>query len=167
MYNKVLTDPLVIPGQKLSESTKNKKELLQEEKKNIMESTFYQLNTITSIKTNYNYLTGVDNDNIRNMLEFSWSNFFSIYSQLLAEGNDDKNIYIYVENILLMARICGILKLNTAAEAYINAIINMTNINDNREIGNKNLQALQSFVNFIINSGQYIRTGWLVILQII
>ena len=167
LYNKVLTDPLVIPGQKLSESTKNKKELLQEEKKNIMESTFYQLNTITSIKTNHNYLTGVDNDDIRNMLEFSWSNFFSIYSQLLAEGNDDRNIYIYVENILLMARICGILKLNTAAEAYINAIINITNINDNREIGNKNLQALQSLVNFIINSGQYIRTGWLVILQII
>ena len=167
LYNKVLTDPLVIPGQKLSGSTKNKKELLQEEKKNIMESTFNQLNTITNINTNYNYLTGVDNDNIRNLLEFSWSNFFSIYSQLLAEGNDDKNILIYIENILLMARICGILKLNTAAEAYINAIINMTNINDNREIGLKNLQAIQSLVNFIINSGQYIRTGWLVILQII
>ena len=167
LYNKVLTDPLVIPGQKLSGSTKNKKELLQEEKKNIMENTLYQLNTIKTIPTNYNYVTGVDNDNIRNLLEFSWSNFFSIYSQLLAEGNDDRNILIYIENILLMARICGILKLNTATEAYINSIINMTNINDNREIGYKNLQAIQSLVNFIINSGQYIRTGWLVILQII
>ena len=167
LYNKVLTDPLVIPGQKLSGSTKNKKELLQEEKKNIMETTFHQLNTITNINTNYNYLTGVDNDNIRSLLEFSWSNFFSIYSQLLAEGNDDKNILIYIENILLMARICGILKLNTAAEAYINAIINMTNINDNREIGIKNIQAIQSLVNFILNSSKYIRTGWLIILQII
>ena len=167
LYNKVLTDPLVIPGQKLSGSTKNKKELLQEEKKNIMENTLYQLNTIKTLPTNYNYLTGVDNDNIRNLLEFSWSNFFSIYSQLLAEGNDDKNILIYIENILLMARICGILKLNTAAEAYINAIINMTNINDNREIGIKNIQAIQSLVNFILNSSKYIRTGWLIILQII
>ena len=164
LYNKVLTDPLVIPGQKLSGSTKNKKELLIEEKKNIMETTSHQLSTITSINTNY--LNGVDNDNIRNLLDFSWSNFFSIYSQL-AEGNDDKNVASSIENILIMARTCGILKLNTAEEAYINAIINMTNINDNREIGIKNLQAIQSFVNFIINYGQNIRTGWFAILQII
>ena len=166
LYNKVLTDPLVIPGQKLSGATKNKKELLQEEKKNIM-ATFHQLNTLTISNANVSYLTGVDNDNIKNLLESFWSNFFSIYSQLLAEGNDERNIQIYLENILLMARICGILRLNTASEAYINAIINMTNINDNREIGIKNLLAIQSLVNFIINSGQYIRTGWLIILQII
>ena len=73
------------------------------------------------------------------MLEFSWSNFFSIYSQLLAEGNDDRNIQIYIENILLMARTSGILRLNIAGEAYINTIITMTNINDNREIGIKNI----------------------------
>ena len=167
LYNKVATDPLVIPGQKLSGSTKNKKELLQEEKNNIMETTLYQLRTLTTTNTSYNYLIGIDNDNIRNLLEFSWSNFFSIYSQLLAEGNDERNIQIYIDNILLMARISGILKLNTAAEAYINTIITMTNINDNREIGIKNLLAIQSLVNFIINSGQYIRTGWLIILEVI
>ena len=167
LYNKVATDPLVIPGQKLSGTTKNKKELLQEEKNNIRETTLHQLRTITSTNTAYNYLTGIDNDNIRNLLDFSWSNFFSIYSQLLAEGNDERNIQIYIENILLMARTSGILKLNTASEAYINAIINMTNINDNREIGTKNLLAIQALVNFIINSGQYIRTGWLIILEII
>ena len=66
-----------------------------------------------------------------------------------------------------MARTCGILKLNTAEEAYINVILNMTNINDNREIGIKNLQAIQSLVSFIINYGKNIRTGWLAILQII
>ena len=60
IYNKVQTDPLVIPGQKLSGSTKNKKELIQEEKKNIMESTFYQLNTITNISSNYNYVIDID-----------------------------------------------------------------------------------------------------------
>jgi biotin-(acetyl-CoA carboxylase) ligase len=72
-----------------------------------------------------------------------------------------------MENILTMAKTCGILRLNTAQEAYINAIISMTNINDNREIGVKNILAIQSLVNFIINSSQYIRTGWLAILEII
>ena len=161
IYNKVLTDPLVIPGQKLSGSTKNKKELIQEEKKNIMESTFYQLNTITNIPSNYYYIIGVDNDDIRNLLESSWSNFFSTYSILLAESIDSD----IIKYIFLMARTCGILKLNTAVEAYINAIISITNINDNREI--RNAELIENLITFIRINGQYIRTGWTIILETI
>ena len=153
IYNTIATDPIVIPGQKLSGATKNKKELIQEEKKNIMESTFYQLNTITSISSNYNYVIDVDNDDIRNLLEFSWSNFFSTYSILLAETTDGE----IIKYIFLMARTCGILKLNTAVEAYINAIIGITNINDNREI--RNAELIENLITFIRINGQYIRTG--------
>ena len=161
IYNKVQTDPLVIPGQKLSGSTKNKKELIQEEKKNIMESTFYQLNTITNISSNYNYVIDIDNDNIKNLLESSWSNFFSTYSILLAETTDGD----IIKYIFLMARTCGILKLNTAVEAYINAIIGITNINDNREI--RNAELIENLITFIRINGQYIRTGWTIILETI
>ena len=59
-----------------------------------MESTFYQLSTITSISSNYNYVIDVDNDDIRNLLEFSWSNFFSTYSILLSETTDVFNFNI-------------------------------------------------------------------------
>ena len=161
IYNTIATDPIVIPGQKLSGATKNKKELIQEEKKNIMESTFYQLNTITSISSNYNYVIDVDNDDIRNLLEFSWSNFFSTYSILLAETTDGD----IIKYIFLMARTCGILKLNTAVEAYINAIIGITNINDNREI--RNAELIENLITFIRINGQYIRTGWTIILETI
>ena len=161
IYNTIAIDPLVIPGQKLSGSNKNKKELIQEEKKNIMESTFYQLNTLTNTSSNYNYVMGVDNDNIRNLLESSWSNFFSTYSILLAETTDGD----IIKYIFLMARTCGILKLNTAVEAYINAIIGITNINDNREI--KNAELIEKLITFIRINGQYIRTGWNIILETI
>ena len=161
IYNTIATDPIVIPGQKLSGATKNKKELIQEEKKNIMESTFYQLNTITNISSNYNYVIDVDNDDIRNLLEFSWSNFFSTYSILLAETTDGD----IIKYIFLMARTCGILKLNTAVEAYINAIIGITNINDNREI--RNAELIENLITFIRINGQYIRTGWTIILETI
>jgi len=161
IYNTIATDPIVIPGQKLSGATKNKKELIQEEKKNIMESTFYQLNTITNISSNYNYVIDVDNDDIRNLLEFSWSNFFSTYSILLAETTDGE----IIKYIFLMARTCGILKLNTAVEAYINAIIGITNINDNREI--RNAELIENLITFIRINGQYIRTGWTIILETI
>ena len=161
IYNTIAIDPLVIPGQKLSGSNKNKKELIQEEKKNIMESTFYQLNTLTNISSNYNYVMGADNDDIRNLLESSWSNFFSTYSILLAETTDGD----IIKYIFLMARTCGILKLNTAVEAYINAIIGITNINDNREI--KNAELIENLITFIRINGQYIRTGWNIILETI
>ena len=161
IYKTIQREPLIIPGQKLNDSNKNKKELIQEEKKNIMESTFYQLNTITNISSNYNYVLGADNDDIRNLLESSWSNFFSTYSILLAETTDGD----IVRYIFLMARTCGILKLNTAVEAYINAIIGITNINDNREI--KNADLIEKLITFIRINGQYIRTGWNIILETI
>ena len=64
-----------------------------------------------------------------------------------------------------MARTCGILKLNTAVEAYINAIIGITNINDNREI--RNAELIENLITFIRINGQYIRTGWTIILETI
>ena len=64
-----------------------------------------------------------------------------------------------------MARTCGILKLNTAVEAYINVIIGITNINDNREI--KNAELIENLITFIRINGQYIRTGWTIILETI
>ena len=161
IYNTIATDPLVIPGQKLAGSTKNKKELIQEEKKNIMESTVYQLNTLTNIPSNSNYVMRADNDDIKNLLESSWSNFFSTYSILLAETTDGD----IIKYIFIMARTCGILKLNTAVEAYINAIIGITNLNDNREI--RNAELIENLITFIRINGQYIRTGWTIILETI
>ena len=44
----------------------------------------------------------------------------------------------------------------------------MTNlIDNNREINLKNLESIKCFINFLINSGQYVKTGWYNILQIV
>ena len=60
------------------------------------------------------------------------------------------------------------MKLNIAEEAYLNTVLNMTNlIDNNREINLKNLESIKCFINFLINSGQYIKTGWYNILQVI
>ena len=67
-----------------------------------------------------------------------------------------------VRYIFLMERTCGILKLKTSLEAYINAIIGITNTNDNRKI--KNAELIEKLITFIRINGQYIRTGWIIIL---
>ena len=174
LYNKIQKEPLVIPGQKLSGMKNSKKDLIKKERENIRKLTYNKLYNVFA-KTN-NYITDIDNDNIKHLIEFSWSNFLSIYSQLLSESDNkenkdnkdyEKKNHSYIENILLMARTCGILKLNTAGEAYINTILNMTNLNNDKEIASKNLDCIKSLVNFIVNNGQYIRTGWLNILNLI
>ena len=66
-----------------------------------------------------------------------------------------------------MARTCGILHLNTCTEAFINTIINLTNLNEIREIGYKNIESIKALIDFTIESGQYIRAGWVNILNII
>ena len=173
LYNKIQTDPLVVPGQKLSGMNKNKKELLKKERDKIMKVTYDKLTNLNNNISN-NYITEIDNDNIKHLIEFSWSHFFSIYCKILTESTNDinnstylSNIHSCIENILLLARTCGILQLSTAEEAYINSILNITNLNDSREITMKSLESIKSFINFIINSGQYIRSGWYNILQVI
>ena len=57
--------------------------------------------------------------------------------------------------------------IGTEEEAFINAVLNLTNLNDNSEINMKSLESIKSFVNFIKNSGQYVKSGWYNILQVI
>ena len=178
LYNKILKDPLVVPGMKLSNMKNNKKELIKKERDTIMKMTYDKLTNINS-SSYTNYITDIDNDNIKHLIEFSWSHFFSIYCKILTESQNDinsttnatnylNNIHSCIENILLLARTCGILQLNIAEEAYLNTILNMTNLMDNnREINLKNLESIKCFINFLINSGQYIKTGWYNILQVI
>jgi Sec7-like guanine-nucleotide exchange factor len=47
LYNKIQTDPLVVPGQKLSGMNKNKKELLKKERDKIMKITYDKLTNLT------------------------------------------------------------------------------------------------------------------------
>ena len=183
LYYKILKDPLIVPGMKLSNVKNNKKELIKKERDKIMKVTYDQLTNISSKNTSsssyINYITDIDNDNIKHLIEFSWSHFFSIYCKILTESQNDinnninqstylNNIHSCIENILLLARTCGILQLNIAEEAYLNAVLNMANLNDNnRDINLKNLESIKCFINFLINSGQYIKTGWYNILQMI
>ena len=180
LYFRISKDPLVVPGMKLSSMKNNKKELVRKERDKIMKVTVDQLTNLSSKNSSYiNYITDIDNDNIKHLIEFSWSHFFSIYCKILTESPNDinsnnftsnylNNIHSCIENILLLARTCGILQLYTAEEAYLNSVLNITNlIDNNREINLKSLESIKCFINFIINSGQYVKTGWYNILQVI
>lgn len=163
LYKKVLTNPLVMPGQKLS-TNKTKKELIKQEKDSILRSTFAKLQNV-SITAN-SYVCEVNNYNIRHLMECSWSNFLSIFSQLLNdEENSEQTTIECVKQILLLARICGMLHLDTITEAFINTIINTTNLVDGKEISYKNVNCIRELMHFLVNNGQYIRRCWFSLLS--
>ena len=164
LYNRVYNNPLVIPGTKIS-GNKNKLDLIKQEKESIMRSTVNKLESISTITNNY--IKNVDNDNIKHLIEYCWSNFLSIFSQLLADDDGDKIVDICIDNISTMAQTLGILRLDNFCEAYINTITNMTNMNEGREVGNKNIKSLKALISFITNSGMYIHAGWNNILTIL
>lgn len=160
IYNRIRDNPIVIPGQKLSRGPipKTKQDLMKQERETIFNSVI--INTTQSNTINANFIRDIDNDAIRHLLDGAWSNFFAIFSQLLADFEDEKMVSICVQNILLLARTCYILHLDTNAEAYINIIINVTHLLEGKEMNIKNLICTQQLIDFLVNNGKYVRTSW-------
>ena len=163
-YNRVRDNPLIIPGQKLNTNSKNKQELIKQEKENII-SSVERLSTRALITNNY--IKEIDNDNIKQLIECSWSNFLGIFSQLLADFDDEKVVTTCISNILRMAGTCGILHLDTIEEAFIKTITNATNVMEGREINGKNLKCIEELIDFVINYGKNIRKCWYIILIVL
>lgn len=157
IYDKIKNNPLVIPGQKLVLTSKRKEDLIKKEKEENLRKTFQLLQSKTIVKSNL-YITSVDTDNIKHLLENYWSNFLGIFSSQILfkeEGFDE-----FIKLILLLAKTCGLLHLDTIAEAFINTIINETNLLTGKEITEKNFECIKQIAYFLINNGQYIKASW-------
>jgi len=164
-FYRVQINPIVMPGQKLNLQNKNKKDLIKMEKESILKSTYEELQNKNLISNHY--ISIIDNDHIRNLIETSWSNFLGIFSQLLADFDEESIVNTCIDNILNVARMCGILRLDNFSEAFINTIVNMTNLMEGREIKQKNCDCTKALIEFAVDSGIYVRSCWLFILNIV
>ncbi len=66
-----------------------------------------------------------------------------------------------------MAKICGILNLNTCTEAFINCLINYTNLNENKEIFQNNIECIKNLIEFSIENGNLLKNSWRNLLNLI
>jgi len=116
----------------------------------------------------YKGIYEINNNDIKNILESSWSFFLGIFSKILVSYNENAVCLRSIETILLFSKTCGIIKLYTISDAFINTIINSSNIFfDNKELDNKNILCLNTLISFLELNGQYISSGWLNIIQMI
>ena len=181
IYKKILKDPIVIPGQKINLYGKHKDILVKEEQNDIYNETFSRIKNLDK-NNKFNekkYIIDIDNDNIRQLIEISWSNFLFIFSQFLNNDNNNnynnnnennKNINYNkksIESLLTMAKICGILNLNTCTEAFINCLINYTNLNENKEIFQNNIECIKNLIEFSIENGNLLKNSWRNLLNLI
>ena len=117
-----------------------------------------------------NYTTKIDNNSLRKMVDFSCGNFLTIYSQTLNESifTNNKDLFlISIQKILILAKICGILKLNQAQTEFLNTILNMINLNEKDELNENMLEVIITLMTYINDNCQYIRIGWKDILLLI
>ena len=116
----------------------------------------------------YKGISEINNNDIKNILESSWTYFLGIFSKILISYNENTTCLRSIETILLFAKTCGITKLYTISDAFINTIINSSNIFfDNKELDSKSILCLNTLISFIELNGQYISSGWLNIIQMI
>ena len=117
------------------------------------------------------YVTKIDNNDIRKLIDFSCGNFLAIYQQTLHDSsinNNNPNLFlISIEKILLLAKICGIFKLIPAQTELINTILNMINLNEKDELNENMIELIIRLMNYINENCQHIYIEWMEILQLI
>jgi hypothetical protein len=100
--------------------------------------------------------------NLNNIINSSWGYILGIFSKYIAYYNDTKHIVQGIENILIMGKACGMMKLYTISDAFLNSVLKMTTLCDTsyQKILFKNLLALKTIMSFIQENGDYIYTSW-------
>ena len=183
VYNRVLEEPIKMPGQKfshlcsnnnkfLNNNSKSRKELLmKKEKENIIKSTIFSnlSNNSTYVMSSelYDFIIYIDNEHVKNLLFYNWHTFLSTFSQLLKELEDIQIIRVCLENLLHLAKLCGFLNLDTYAETFVNAIIQMCGLMEGNEITAKNFECIKALIEFYALNGIYLNVGWYGVLSII
>ena len=146
-YDQIMKEPIIFFDYKFPKEKRKEKEQKEE---------IYNIN--------------INNNDIRKFLEFSWNNFLYIYNQSINESIKKRNRQIFfncIDNILILAKIYGILNLEKAQEAYLTNVLNMINLNEKEELNETMLEIIIKVMNYINENCQYIKTKWNKILEII
>ena len=116
------------------------------------------------------YMTDININDIKQFMEFSWNNFLNIKIQIINESINKKNketFFNCLDQILTLIKICGILNLKKAQEAYLNIIISLINLNEKEEINETIYEIIIKLMNYINDNCTYIKCDWNKILKII
>ena len=131
---------------------------------------FNDENKLKSKLDKNHFVTNIENSSIKKLVNFSCNNLSSIYFQLLNESiiKNKKDLFlICIEKILNISKICGMLKIDSAQEAYTNMILSLINLNERDELSDIMIELILKLMTYINDNCQYIRKSWMQILLLI
>ena len=131
----------------------------------------FKMDIIKSITIDnlYKLRKNMNKEDLRNLIISSWEYFFDIFSKQLAYYNDSEHIIKGIENMLIMGKVCDMLKLDIINNAFINSTINMIGLNESihNKLNYKNILILKNFFTFLNVNGKYIYSSWYLIFCLI
>ena len=131
---------------------------------------FNDENKLKSKLDKNHFVTNIENSSIKKLVNFSCNNLSSIYFQLLNESiiKNKKDLFlICIEKILNISKICGMLKIDSAQEAYTNMILSLINLNERDELSDIMIELILKLMTYINDNCQSIRKSWMQILLLI
>ena len=108
-------------------------------------------------------------ENIRNIINDSWEFFLGIFSKHIAYYDDIEYILKAIENILVISKTSGMLKLDTISNAFLNSVINLTGLSETlyQKLHFNNIIILKTLLSYIQKYGKYIYSSWYSIFRLL
>ena len=173
IYNLTLTNPIVFNSYQSRDSLVDSNGLIKSNNDlyGKFPSDLYKIEILKKASNDNKYIVkrNMSKQNLCNIINSTWDFILGIFSKYITYYNDKELIVQGIDNILLMGKICGMMKLYTISDVFINSIVNMIGLYDSyyQKLYYRNLLALKILISFIHESGEYIYTSWHSILRIL
>jgi hypothetical protein len=127
-------------------------------------SSLFTKDIINSINKNNTYIIekNMNKESLKNIINCSWGFFIGIFSKQISYYNDEDHVKKGLENLLNVAKVCGMMKNYTISDAYLKSVLNLTGLCDSayNKLNFKNISAIKTLVEFVHDNGKYIYSSW-------
>lgn len=117
--------------------------------------------------TSPSYITASSIRHVSLMLNDSWMSFLSALSSQMQDAQNLDLIQQCLEGLRIAIRITCRFDLDTARQAFVNALARFTNLGNLKEMQAKNLQALKVLIDVALQEGNALKGAWREILTCI
>ncbi|KAI5294317.1 guanine nucleotide exchange protein for ADP-robosylation factor [Ascosphaera acerosa] len=113
------------------------------------------------------FIPATSGRHVGSMLNVTWMSFLSGLSAPIQETQSKGTITLAMQGLRLAVHISCIFDLETPREAFVSALSKFTNLNNFREMVEKNVEALKILLEVAIVEGNYLKSSWREILTCI
>ena len=173
IYNLALNNPINLYSYPNSNSLIDSSGIIKSNNElyGIFPSDIFKIEILNKVNNDNLYILkkNSNKENLRNIINSSWEFFLGIFSKHISYYNDIEFIMKAIENILIISKISGMMKLYTISNAFLNSVINLTGLSESlyQQLNSNNILVLKNLCIYIQNFGKYIYSSWYSIFRLL